>query len=82
MKTRIFKTILPAFAILLAISLSFAAEANRTTQIGYYDDPLIPGIQQVTTSCDPNATGSLCDYEGFQLYDEMALETPLKRVSQ
>ncbi len=81
MKTNVFKFALPALAMLLAIGLSFATEANRTAPIGYYDDPFIPGIQQVSTACTPNANGNLCTHNGYQLYDEPALVTPLKRVN-
>ncbi|MCQ0112062.1 hypothetical protein SAMN04487906_0832 [Zhouia amylolytica] len=80
MKTKVFKTALPAFAFLVAIGIAFAADANSSSQIGYYDDPFIPGIQQVQTQCSPMATGELCTHNGYQLYDEPSLENPLKRV--
>lgn len=69
MKSKVLKIMLPAFAILLAISLSFASESFSSSQIGFYDDPFEPGIQQVTTSCVKNGTGILCKEGIYQLYD-------------
>tara|TARA_R110002073_G_scaffold329984_1_gene513274 strand:+ start:543 stop:791 length:249 start_codon:yes stop_codon:yes gene_type:complete len=78
MKSKFFKIILPAFAILLAISLSFATESNRVSQIGYYDDPFIPGIQQVPggTECPTNGD-EYCMYDGHQVYGNQALTLEL-----
>ena len=47
MKSKILKFVLPAFAILLAVSLSFATVNNAPSQTGYYDDPFIPGVQSI-----------------------------------
>lgn len=69
MKSKFLKTVLPAFAILLAVSLSFASVINTPSQIGYYDDPFIPGVQSTTTDCERQPTGDLCrTLEGYQLY--------------
>lgn len=76
MKTKIFKFMLPAFAMLLAIGLSFATEAKRTAQTGYYDDPFISGVQSVITDCEKQPSGELCiTEEGYQLFDTPALNT-------
>lgn len=74
------KFLLPLLAFVMAIGLAFAMEANRTAPTGYYDDPLIPGIQEVPTDCSPIGTKENCFYNGYQLYDEPELVTPLKRL--
>lgn len=86
MKTNIFKTVLPALAILLAMSLSFAVELKREVQTGYFDDPLVPGIQEEMTDCKKNNPNELCNSaEGFQLYDTADLNNipnnQLKRLN-
>lgn len=76
MKTKIFKIMLPALAMVLAIGLSFATEANRTTQTGYYDDPFVPGVQSIITDCEKQPVGIHCaTEEGFLLYDTPALNS-------
>ena len=74
MKSKIFKTMLPAFAILFAISLSFAVESNRVEQTGYYDDPFIPGVQSTSTNCIKNGNGNLCKVGIYQLFETPALD--------
>lgn len=69
MKSKFLKTILPAFAILLAVSLSFATVINAPSQTGYYDDPFIPGVQSTIADCEQQPTGALCKTpEQYQLY--------------
>jgi hypothetical protein len=76
MKTKVFKFILPAFAMLLAIGLSFATETNRSAQTGYYDDPFVPGVQSIITDCEKQPTGIHCaTEEGYLLYDTPALDS-------
>ncbi|OYX28896.1 MAG: hypothetical protein B7Z06_00240 [Flavobacteriales bacterium 32-35-8] len=87
MKTNIFKTILPAIAIVLAMGLSFAVESTRVVQTGYFDDPLIAGIQEELTDCQKDNPEDLCKTaSGFQLYDTADLDNipnnELKRVNQ
>ncbi|WP_339917141.1 DUF6520 family protein [Yeosuana marina] len=78
MKSKVFKIMLPAFAILLAISLSFATEATNSSQIGYYNDPSIPGIQQVLGGVDCPDHGEVsCEFNGFQVYADQALTIKL-----
>ena len=79
MKSNVLKIVLPAFAILLAISLSFATESLELSQTGYYDDPFIPGIQSTTTNCTVTGTGDLCKVGIYQLYDTMDLEGELRQ---
>lgn len=47
MKTKVFKVILPAFAILLAVSLAFASEADAFFNTGYILGPSGPIEVQV-----------------------------------
>ena len=76
MKTKIFKIMLPALAMVLAIGLSFATEANRSAQTGYYDDPFVPGVQSIITDCEKRPDGVLCiTEEGYQLFDTPALNS-------
>tara|TARA_R110002049_G_scaffold277220_1_gene455686 strand:+ start:18004 stop:18264 length:261 start_codon:yes stop_codon:yes gene_type:complete len=75
MKSKFLKIILPAFAILLAISLSFANEANNVSQTAYYDDPFIPGVQSTSTTCAKENPGVVClTSQGYQLYDTVDLD--------
>lgn len=74
MKTKVFKTVLPFLVMILAIGLSFAVEANKVVQIGYFDDPLVPGIQEEMTYCHINNQDELCkSVNGFQLYNTKQL---------
>lgn len=76
MKSKFFKIVLPAFAILLAISLSFATEATNSSQTGFYDDPFIPGVQSTITDCQKQPTGDFCKTpDGYQLYDTADLNS-------
>ena len=75
MKSKIFKIILPAFAILLAISLSFATEANRVSQIGYYDHPVF-GATPVMVDCNA-ISGTECLYGQYPVYADQDLNTLL-----
>ncbi|MFD0991142.1 DUF6520 family protein [Mariniflexile jejuense] len=76
MKTKVFKFMLPALAMVLAIGLSFATEAKRSAQTGYYDDPFIPGVQSIITDCEKQPSGDLCQTEeGYQLFDTPALNS-------
>ncbi|WP_299546954.1 DUF6520 family protein [Seonamhaeicola sp.] len=73
MKSKFLKMVIPAFAILLAIGISFATESINSSQIGYYDDPFEPGIEEVSTNCIKNGSGNLCKEGVYQLYDTPAL---------
>ncbi|PIV93651.1 MAG: hypothetical protein COW44_08360 [Flavobacteriaceae bacterium CG17_big_fil_post_rev_8_21_14_2_50_33_15] len=75
MKSKFFKIVLPAFAILLAISLSFATESNRASQIGYYNHPVF-GATPVIVNCDA-PSGPQCLHGQYPVFAEEALETPL-----
>ncbi len=81
MKTNIFKTVLPALAILLAMGLSFAVEANRVNQQGFYFDidtgqaEQVPGIVDCSTELNEP-----CTYKGQQVYAELALTNKLYKI--
>ncbi|MBU3026068.1 DUF6520 family protein, partial [Zobellia galactanivorans] len=63
---------------LMAVGLSFAFEANSIAQSGYYNNPLMPGIQQVPGGVDCPETGKkACTYDGYQVYADQALSIPL-----
>lgn len=75
MKTKILKFVLPVFAMFLAMSMAFATNAS-TDQVGYYDDPGMPGVQQVSTNC--SIEGELnCKVDGFKVYSDPSLSIPL-----
>lgn len=75
MKTKFFKSVMPFLVMILAIGLSFAMDANKVVQMGYYDDPLIEGIQSEVTDCQKNSQNAFCkSAEGFQLYDTEDLD--------
>ncbi|AWX43631.1 hypothetical protein HME9304_00622 [Flagellimonas maritima] len=70
MKTNVFKFILPAFAILLAVGFAFATEHTTVAQEAHY---FLPGQGwQSTTVEDECYQGSSipCEYNGIQLYSE------------
>jgi len=68
---------LPALAIVMAISFAFASEAETSSRIAYYNHPF-QGVQStmVTDDCLPGGS-ILCNYNGYQVYDEPSLSTPL-----
>lgn len=69
MKTKFFKLLLPAFAILMAVGLAFATEESPVVQQGYYFHP-INGWQ--STTVDANCLEGneiLCTQDGYQLYE-------------
>ncbi|SFZ89525.1 hypothetical protein SAMN05428642_101362 [Flaviramulus basaltis] len=80
MKTRIFKIVLPLFAILLAISLSFATEAKRVIITGYYDHPT-NGSTPVLVDCN-DVSGSFCMYGPYQVFKYPNLTEPLHKNNQ
>lgn len=77
MKTKVFKSILPALAILMAIGLSFATELNTVNEPGYYNDPLL-GVQAVPGGVDCPPEGSIdCTYNGHKVYADPAMTIEL-----
>ncbi|MCK0156351.1 DUF6520 family protein [Cellulophaga sp. F20128] len=77
MKTTFFKTVLPAFAMLLAISLSFATEASTISPPAYYDHPDL-GVQPVPGGSDCVQDGNdACLFGTYPIYADESLEIPL-----
>tara|TARA_R110000868_G_C10803953_1_gene757335 strand:- start:317 stop:562 length:246 start_codon:yes stop_codon:yes gene_type:complete len=77
MKTTFFKTVLPAFAMLLAISLSFATTTETVSPPAYYNHPVL-GVQPVPGGSDCPKDGIIsCQYNGHDIFAEATLNTPL-----
>tara|TARA_R110000868_G_scaffold71713_2_gene209691 strand:+ start:17089 stop:17334 length:246 start_codon:yes stop_codon:yes gene_type:complete len=77
MKTKIFKIVLPAFAILLALGFAFANEAKTMDNPKYYEHPVL-GIKEVPIEIDcPEQGETSCTYNGFPVYADSLLTTPL-----
>ncbi|MGJ5641509.1 hypothetical protein I3217_05195 [Formosa sp. S-31] len=71
---------MPIFVMVLAVGLAFATESNTVNTTGYYDDPSIPGIQQVPGGTDCPMEGVIpCEYNGFQVYADQNLLNPLHK---
>lgn len=75
MKTQIFKSILSAFAFLLAISLSFATASASDMRTGFYDHPTF-GATPVMVDCDA-LSGPQCLFGEYPVYKDEALQIPL-----
>tara|TARA_R110002049_G_C9167538_1_gene561597 strand:- start:5627 stop:5875 length:249 start_codon:yes stop_codon:yes gene_type:complete len=81
MKSKFFKIVLPAFAILLAMSLSFATEANKVVDKDYYDHPISGATEvPIQLDCDTPVTATECTYLGFQVYDDIGLSIPEYKI--
>ena len=78
MKTKILKFVLPAFALLLAVSFAFATEAINENRQGFISTPT--GYMEVPggVNCD-TPTNDPCLYLGQQVYAEQGLITPLDK---
>lgn len=82
MKTKVLKSILPAFAILLAIGFAFATEAEPVSQTAYYEHP-VSGVQSVTIGNEcQDQSGIDCKFNGYQLYADMDTTIPLRKPNQ
>lgn len=73
MKTKVFKSVMPFLVMILAMGLSYAVNANKVVQMGYYDDPYEDGIQSQVTNCVKDGNGNLCKAGIYQLFDTPAL---------
>ncbi len=63
MKSNFLKIVLPAFALMLAITASLAftsAEEDITTENVYYADGSIAILLPATIDCNPNIVADLC----------------------
>ncbi len=77
MKTKVFKFVLPVFALFLAVSFAFAAEESNTAQTGYYNHPIL-GVQSIMTDC-PRDGVDPCKFGAFPVYADQSLTIPLKK---
>lgn len=79
MKARLFKFALPVFALFIAVSFAFATEEAPTSTVGYYNHPIL-GVQAVPVqqAC-LQGTQVACQFNGFQLYKEASLSTPMRK---
>lgn len=81
MKTKIFKFMLPVFAMLLAVGFAFATEVKTMSQTAYYNHP-ITGWQSVVIGNEcQDRSGFECKFNGYQLYKEMSTATPLRKLT-
>ncbi|MEP1487439.1 MAG: DUF6520 family protein [Algibacter sp.] len=82
MKSKFFKIVLPAFAIMLALGLSSFTVNSDDAPEYFYDDPSVSGIQ-TTTAVDCDGVGNACTIQvgpnSYQLFEEEALATPLTK---
>lgn len=77
MKTNFLKSVLPTFAMLLAVGLAFANNYTNDSDPDYYDDPLQPGVQVIPEGVDcPTSGEDACLHNGFQVYDDIGLTIP------
>lgn len=70
MKTNFFKSVLPVFAVLVAVGFSFATESVKVYQEAYYNHPSL-GWQSVVA--DPNcgvSGNTACTFQDIQLYSQ------------
>lgn len=75
MKTKVFKFILPAFALLLAVSFAFATEESNATTTGYYLHPIL-GVQPISTDC-PETGIDVCMEGPYQVFKDQNLSIEL-----
>lgn len=80
MKTKFLKFILPVFAIVMAIGLAFATEAETVYQTAYYNHPAL-GWQSAVAEDGCDAPGFIpCTFNGKQLYSQPSYSsTPLRK---
>ncbi len=81
MKTKIFKFILPIFAMLLAVGFAFATDVKTVSQTAYYNHPVL-GVQSVTIGDECKVqSGFNCEFNGYPLFKEMALVNQLRKIN-
>lgn len=80
MKASLFKIVLPAFAILLAVGLAFATENATVFKTAYYLHPTM-GWQEITVDDDCDIEGAIaCTFLGQQVYSAPSLNSdPLRK---
>ncbi|MBU2902956.1 DUF6520 family protein [Maribacter dokdonensis] len=76
MKTKVFKFMFPAVAIVMAVGLAFAAGDLPVFKTAYYQGP--NGIMTTSVGDDCVRDGAIsCTYDGFQLYEDPGLNHAL-----
>ncbi|WP_111309840.1 DUF6520 family protein [Confluentibacter sediminis] len=76
MKTKKIKSILPVFAILLAIGFAFGTEAEAFLNTGFIEGP--NGPIEVQVDCESEIQDA-CLFLGQQVYADEDYETPLTK---
>lgn len=76
MKNNLLKIVLPAFAILLAVGLAFATEADSFLETGYIQGPL--GPIEVEVDCKSEIQDP-CLYNGQQVYQNQDYTSPMRK---
>ncbi|MCK0125240.1 DUF6520 family protein [Gelidibacter sp. F2691] len=80
MKTKVFKSVLPLFVMIIALNFAFATQSTSVDQIGHYFEPLL-GWQSIVVGpeCGPNGKDA-CEYMGKQLYSQPTTSSiPLRK---
>ena len=78
MKSKKIKFILPAFALLLAVSFAFATEAITENRQGFISTPSGPMEVPGGVDCD-STTDDACLYLGQQVHGNIELSDPLQK---
>lgn len=76
MKKHLLKIVLPAFAILLAVGLAFATEADSFLETGYIKGP--SGPIQVQVDCKSEIQDP-CLFNGQQVYQNQDYTSPMRK---
>ena len=76
MKKHLLKIVLPAFAILLAVGLAFATEADSFLETGYIQGPL--GPIEVQVDCKDQILDP-CLYLGQQVFKDKSYNQPMRK---
>ena len=76
MKTKVFKSVLPLFVMIMAVSFAFATQSTSVDQIGHFYDP-VSGWHSVGVGPECGITGEYpCEYMGKQLYTQPDTQSP------
>ncbi|RDY57830.1 DUF6520 family protein [Flagellimonas nanhaiensis] len=76
MKNKLKKFVLPAFALLMAVSLAFATDAEAFLETGYIQGPT--GPIQVQVDCKSEIIDP-CLYLGQHVYEDPQFSTPMRK---
>lgn len=81
MKNKLKKIVLPAFALLLAVSFAFATEAINGNRTGYISTSTGPMEVPGGVNCD-TPTNDPCLYLGKQVYADKGFTIPLYEIDE